>query len=337
MGLSGEEFDQAYKLAEQVDLHLANHPSSRYQGKEDELFSLLMQGKRRFNAKGDLVMASPGKVKGFDNPYPQVPESVQNHPHFEGLDDADRAALNQAMDGDAGFRAAIEANPDLLRAWQKLHNLLPNDPDGLRLDINLLKKIDGFDDFSGGKFAEIAHEFLALPNDQKKAWILHLDKRTVNGKVRSAGDSESYFGSFNNDADVPGRYSSDPKYQSLAYDPAKKATLSASRQEAMAGLEAESQGVIKGPIKRDISGGLEFIDKNGNYWDVKAPSGAFFKAKEVGRSIKRQLEKVPGSIVLLDTSYINHLQLNDLRMWLTANINGTNLSRIFEINTNLIP
>jgi hypothetical protein len=63
MGLAGDEFDQAYKLAEQVDLHLANHPNSRYQGKEDELFSLLMQGKRRFNAKGDLVMASPEKIR----------------------------------------------------------------------------------------------------------------------------------------------------------------------------------------------------------------------------------------------------------------------------------
>jgi hypothetical protein len=81
-----------------------------------------MQGKRRFNAKGDLVVASPEKmkVKGFDNPYPQVPESVQNHPHFAGLDDADRAALNHAMDGDPGFRAAIEGDLDLLRAWKDL-------------------------------------------------------------------------------------------------------------------------------------------------------------------------------------------------------------------------
>jgi hypothetical protein len=63
LGLAGDEFDQAYKLAEQVDLHLANHPSSTYHGREDELFSLLMQGKRRFNANGVLVVASPGKMK----------------------------------------------------------------------------------------------------------------------------------------------------------------------------------------------------------------------------------------------------------------------------------
>jgi hypothetical protein len=107
MGLAGDEFDQAYKLAEQVDLHLTNHPSSRYQGKEDELFSLLMQGKRRFNAKGDLVMASPEKMKAGNRLWTQIDEldgqfngrwATYYDVHVKGRGPRDRAGV--AMMGD---------------------------------------------------------------------------------------------------------------------------------------------------------------------------------------------------------------------------------------------
>ncbi|SEM93513.1 hypothetical protein SAMN05421856_10923 [Chryseobacterium taichungense] len=73
------------------------------------------------------------------------------------------------------------------------------------------------------------------------------------GRVKKpAGEIERYK-TFSDNSHVPSRYSSDPRFNDLATDPAhvgNKSISAASRQEAMAGLEAESQGLIKGPIER---------------------------------------------------------------------------------------
>jgi hypothetical protein len=55
--------EEAYKLANQVDAHLARHPKSIYHNKEEELFGKLMEGKLRFNAKGKLVRSSLERSK----------------------------------------------------------------------------------------------------------------------------------------------------------------------------------------------------------------------------------------------------------------------------------
>ncbi|MFA0960939.1 hypothetical protein AB9P05_03980 [Roseivirga sp. BDSF3-8] len=176
-----------------------------------------------------------------------------------------------------------------------------------------------------------------LPEAEQRAWINHLEKRTVDGKVRRAGNNADKYKSFDSNDKVPSRYTEDSKFNDLAYDPAEGKIKPETRQEAMAGLEAESQGLIEGPISRDPSGGLEFIDSNGKYWDVKAPNGKFFDVVQVGDSIKKQLRNVPDAKILLDTSYINDLQLSDLRNWMSNTLSSTDLNRVVEINSNLLP
>ena len=116
----------------------------------------------------------------------------------------------------------------------------------------------------------------------------------------------------------------------------------------MAGLEAVSQGIIGGPIKRDPSGNMEFFDINGSPWDVKGPRGGnFFDVNQVGASIKKELtSKGPfpndktglpeARKVILDCTYIDETELNSLRVWLQNNLSSTDLTRIKEINSNLL-
>ena len=73
------------------------------------------------------------------------------------------------------------------------------------------------------------------------------------------------------------------------------------------------------------------------YPDVKAPNGNFFNTGQVGDSIQKQLRNVPDAKVILDTSYMNSSQLSDLRSWMSSNLSSSDLSRIVEVNSNLLP
>ncbi len=120
-------------------------------------------------------------------------------------------------------------------------------------------------------------------------------------------------------------------------------------KEAMTGLEAEKQGIVKAPIERGPKG-IEFYDADGVPYDVKTPpsppEGAKykFKPKESGGSILKQIQKKHVNPqtgqeefvrVLLDTSYMKPDDLASLRKWLSENANADELSRIDELNVKL--
>ncbi|WP_294200993.1 hypothetical protein [uncultured Chryseobacterium sp.] len=171
------------------------------------------------------------------------------------------------------------------------------------------------------------------------------------GRVKKpAGEFERYK-TFNNNSDIPSKYSNDPRFNDLATDPAHKGTKAispASRQEAMAGLEAEAQGLIKGPIQRGPAE-IEFFDANGLPFDVKTPPSKSSRVPvdmdhpRVGKSIKKELSEKPlfpnnitGVLekrrVILDCSYMNEIDHTALWKWLNTNLSSEELSRIIEIN-----
>ncbi|MCG8517329.1 MAG: hypothetical protein MI794_05005 [Pseudomonadales bacterium] len=117
----------------------------------------------------------------------------------------------------------------------------------------------------------------------------------------------------------------------------------------MAGLEAESLGLIKPKIQRGPAE-IEFFDANGTPFDVKTPPSPvdgqrdFFNAKKTGKSLLRQVDKmfpnnntgVPENVnVILDSTYLN--QANHRALWNYLNENATQdqLSRIIEVNVKL--
>ena len=58
--------------------------------------------------------------------------------------------------------------------------------------------------------------------------------------------------------------------QELARDPANGNKITdKSEHEADIALDLEKSGKLRGPVRRDPSGGADFIDGNGTYWDVK--------------------------------------------------------------------
>ncbi|MEO1055227.1 MAG: hypothetical protein AAFX87_31660 [Bacteroidota bacterium] len=233
-------------------------------------------------------------------------------------------------------------------AWKKVDDLGDDIPDAIRKDPDVLQKISDFDAETRGRFDELGDEFKNVPDQHKKGWVDHLEKRTVDGKVSQAGGNTDKYGTYNSKADVPERYSSKQDFDDLSYDPATKQTSPKTRQEAMAGLEAESQGILDGPISRDPSGNMEFFDSNGSPWDVKGPGGGdFFNVNQVGPSIRKELrDKGPfpnnntgvaePRQVILDTTYIDDTELGNLRSWMQNNLTPEELGRVKEVNSNLL-
>jgi len=136
----------------------------------------------------------------------------------------------------------------------------------------------------------------------------------------------------------------------LAKDPGQPNITSKSRQEAMAGLEAESQGVLKGPIERGPTQ-IEFYDGDGIPWDVKAPrspSGSdrwSYRNAQAGDSIINELRKNPVSNkktnipekrrVILDISYMKKNHYQALKKYLNQNLTKDELNRIVEVVVDL--
>ncbi len=259
--------------------------------------------------------------------------------NFEDLADATHGAA---------LRAAMVQNPGLVRAWgaisiDEIH----------RVDPNNLIKVENYANDFGKSFDDIRDEFVNVPVSQRSAWIDYLEFRTKpSGSVNKAGNQSSKYGTYTDNPSVPARYSSDNRFTNLASDPAVGNLTPKTRQEAMAGLEAENQGFISSPIARDPSGAVEFFDGSGSPWDVKGPRSGFstngtnyFNVNQAGGSIKSELAKssVPNSItgipeprkVILDCTYMTPSDFSDLRTWLTSELSASDLNRIIEVNSNL--
>ena len=237
----------------------------------------------------------------------------------------------------------FDENPELVGAWESIF------PDELlRKNTDNLAKVENYANDFGKNFDDIGDEFTNVPSSQRSGWVDHLEYRTKsNGGVNKAGGQSSKYGTYADNSSVPSKYSSDNRFDDLAADPAVGNTTPKTRQEAMAGLEAESQGILSSPISREPSGNMEFFDGNGSPWDVKGPRGGnFFNVDQVGASIRRELrDKGPfpnGTSgvpeprkVLLDCTYIDASELSSLRSWLQNNLDASEFGRIKEINSNL--
>lgn len=169
-------------------------------------------------------------------------------------------------------------------------------------------------------------------------------------KVEPGGHNEKY-NTFKTNDDVPSKYSKDNRFDDLASDPDHAGKIdSKSRQEAMAGLEAERQGLIQKPIQRGPKG-IEYYDGDGVPWDVKGPvsppEGAKWKfnAKKSGESIIHELRKpdfpnyktglLEKRKVILDSTYMNKADHKALMDYVNQNATKDELSRIVEVVSDL--
>jgi outer membrane biosynthesis protein TonB len=170
-------------------------------------------------------------------------------------------------------------------------------------------------------------------------------------RVAKPGGRPEKFKTFKSDVDVPEHYRNDPRFKDLSTDPDQGGQIKpGGRREAMAGLEAEKQGLVKGPIERGPKG-IEFYDGEGHPWDVKtppspAPGDRFsFDPKQSGDSILGELRKsdFPNGQtgqpeprgVILDSSYMNEGDHAALWDYLQKNATPEELARIQEVNTRL--
>lgn len=102
----------------------------------------------------------------------------------------------------------------------------------------------------------------------------------------------------------------------LSGDPAHGGkTTPGSEREAEVGLSLEETGALDGPITRDPSGSAEFIDDNGQKWDVKgfqtrSGRGGYDPAKAQAK-IEREL--AAGHNVILDLSKLQEPDLSNLK------------------------
>ncbi|MEU5877001.1 hypothetical protein [Spirillospora sp. NPDC047279] len=134
-----------------------------------------------------------------------------------------------------------------------------------------------------------------------------------------------------------------PEYEKrlreLAEDPAHQGRpiKPAARREAEVGLELERRGTLDGPLKRaelDNSDPAfqkdmgEFVDRNGQHWDVKAPKDLFPSGKKAGEPMPEGLkgrydrarfenqiikELAEGQNVIIDTKDLSSAALADVR------------------------
>ncbi|MCF6404142.1 hypothetical protein L3C95_14705 [Chitinophaga filiformis] len=171
---------------------------------------------------------------------------------------------------------------------------------------------------------------------------------TVNGRVNKPADRIDKYETFVTIDDVPEIYRADrERFVKLATDPAHvgKPIESKVMQEAMAGLEAERQGLVKGPIRRGPKE-IEFYDHDDIPWDVKGPpSRSGMKPKDAVKSIVKKLrstfvdpvtnKQVTNIRVLLDCTYLN--QADHTKIWnlLKAELTPDELGRIVEVNVRL--
>ena len=86
--------------------------------------------------------------------------------------------------------------------------------------------------------------------------------------------------------------------------------------EREVGLGLEESGKVNGPITRDPSGKAEFIDANGQAWDVKS-FNSNYKPSKSGYTLTDAMNKIYDSLaenvnVMLDTSNLNPNDLAEL-------------------------
>lgn len=89
-------------------------------------------------------------------------------------------------------------------------------------------------------------------------------------------------------------------------------------REREVGIGAEARGLVSGPILRDPTGAAEFIDSDGQAWDVKGfrsdfppKAGGFDLARDLGK-VEREL--AAGHNVIIDTEKLDERDLEALKL-----------------------
>lgn len=152
-------------------------------------------------------------------------------------------------------------------------------------------------------------------------------------------------------SDVPSHYQEHPYFQELIRDPAHSGRIvPGALKEAMAAIEAERQGIVSPPVRRNDNPHIDFIDGKGVPFDIKTPPSPPPSAKypfdeyASGMSVITKLEKgyldhntgkfEPVNI-LLDTTYLTEADYKKLSEFLDKNTTEEQKSRIFEVKVNL--
>jgi len=124
--------------------------------------------------------------------------------------------------------------------------------------------------------------------------------------------------------------------ESLMRDYAKNGQVSLKTiDEALAGVVAESQGILQGPLVRDSTGAGEFIDLLGQVWDVKmgisrAPNGRpIFQLDHFVGKIKREL--LIGENIILDLRCLEVADLQKLIQKLKVDFTMDQCKRIVVV------
>jgi hypothetical protein len=113
------------------------------------------------------------------------------------------------------------------------------------------------------------------------------------------------------------------RIEELAPDPAHNGKITpGSRREAEVGVALEERGDLPGPIKRDPSGFSEFIDANGQQWDVKGFNSKW-PPRKGGFEVNKSMKKIDGEIannenVILDTKDLSPEHLAQLKAAVAA-------------------
>lgn len=105
----------------------------------------------------------------------------------------------------------------------------------------------------------------------------------------------------------------------LASDPAHGGRINGkTMREREVGIGAEARGLVSGPILRDPTGAAEFIDSDGQAWDVKGfrsdfppKAGGFDLARDLGK-VEREL--AAGHNVIIDTEKLDERDLEALKL-----------------------
>ena len=135
---------------------------------------------------------------------------------------------------------------------------------------------------------------------------------------RRGGDGPSRGGDEPPPEDGPGRGAGDEpdpeRLDELARDPAHGGRITpGSRQEARIAVDLDRTGRLPG-LERDPSGGADFVEPNGQLWDVKGFNSAYAN----GYDLDSAMAKIADSLavdenVILDATKMSEAHLDELR------------------------
>ncbi len=337
----------------------------------EEIFHLKQHEQEGFRTLGaseiiDMELEAHDQMLEYARTKGWTKEEIEQLERNKAAWESDKKKYNS----DVEFREKFDAE---LGGFKNRDDVFPDDKlnyykrdDGEYLDVTLddgsvvtLKRgaADQEWEVSGGRSETIVPKETILKRLPEKYRIKNAEiiiSKSHNKSI-GAGENQNLYKSFDEET-APQWYKDDHRFSSLASDPAHGNKISpATIAEAMAGLEAEKRGIIKGPIERGPAE-IEFYDANGDPWDVKAPPSAksgqkdFFDPEVSGGAIKKELTvkgdpkgtfpnkktNLPSERrVILDVTYLNQKDYDSLWDWLHHNLTSDELSRVFEVKVKL--